>query len=106
MEKDLLCLFSVTALRIGDSTELHLSLFVSVTLMLAASFNTSYFDKRFFFLTYIPCNLIIIKVFSPTDAQLDSLKNNIKFALKLILKSSYMFRCETPSSGNIPSEPC
>jgi hypothetical protein len=27
--------------------------------------------------------LYIIIVFSPTDAQLDSLKNNIKFALKL-----------------------
>jgi len=27
-----------------------------------------------FFFTYIPCILIIIKVFSPTDAQLDSLK--------------------------------
>jgi len=40
------------------------------------------------------CNLIIIKVFSPTDAQLDSLKNNIKFRLKFTSKSSYMFRCE------------
>jgi hypothetical protein len=36
----------------------------------------------------------IIKVFSPTDAQLDSLKNHFKFALKLTLKGSYMFRCE------------
>jgi len=27
------------------------------------------------------------------------LKNNFKFALKLTLKSSYMFRCKTPSSG-------
>jgi cobalamin biosynthesis protein CobD/CbiB len=45
--------------------------------------------------TYLPCKLIIIKVFfSPTDAQLDSLKNNFKFALKLTLKGSYMFRCE------------
>jgi hypothetical protein len=35
--------------------------------------------------------LIIIKVFfSPTDAQLDSLKNNFKFALKLTLKSFSM----------------
>jgi len=60
-----------------------------------------------FFSTYIPCILIIIKVFSPTDGQLDSLKNNFKFALKLTLKRSYMFRCETPSSGSsIPSEPC
>jgi len=47
-----------------------------------------------------------VNVFSPTDAQLDSLKNNIKFALKLTLKSCYMFRCETPSSGSIPSERC
>ena len=37
--------------------------------------------------------------FSPSDAQLDSLKNNFKFALKLTLKSCYMFRCETLSSG-------
>jgi len=48
----------------------------------------------------------VINVFSPTDAKLNSLKNNIKFALKLTLKSSYMFRCETPSSGSIPCEPC
>jgi hypothetical protein len=52
--------------------------------------------------TYIPCILIIIKVFSPTDAQFDSLKNKFKFALKFTLKGSYMFRCEkTPSSGSI-----
>jgi hypothetical protein len=48
----------------------------------------------------------LIKVFSPTDVQLDSLKNNFKFALKLTLKSSYMFRCKTPSSGSTLSEPC
>jgi len=34
------------------------------------------------------------RFFLPTDAQLDSLTNNFKFALKLILKGSYMFRCE------------
>jgi hypothetical protein len=50
----------------------------------------------FFSRTYIPCILIIIKDFSPTDAQLDSLKNNFKFALKFTLKNSYMFRCKTP----------
>jgi hypothetical protein len=44
--------------------------------------------------------------FSPTDAQLDSLKNNFNFALKLTLKSSYMFRCKTPSSGSTLSETC
>jgi hypothetical protein len=37
---------------------------------------------------------LVIKVFSPTNAQFDSLKNNFKFALKLTLKSSYMFRCK------------
>jgi len=26
--------------------------------------------------------------------------------LKLTLKSTYMFRCETPSSGSTLSEPC
>jgi len=35
-----------------------------------------------------------MKVSSPTDARLDSLKNNFKFAFKLTLKGSYMFRCE------------
>jgi hypothetical protein len=37
---------------------------------------------------------LYINFFSPTDAQLDILKNNFKFALKLTLKSSYMFRRE------------
>jgi hypothetical protein len=36
----------------------------------------------------------IIKVFSPTDAKLDNLTNSFNFALKLTLKSSYMFPCE------------
>jgi hypothetical protein len=35
--------------------------------------------------------VISIKVFSPTDGQLDSLKNNFKFALKLTLKASACF---------------
>jgi hypothetical protein len=47
-----------------------------------------------------------IKVFSPTDAQFDSLKDNFKFALKLTLKGSYMFQCKTPSSESTLSEPC
>jgi hypothetical protein len=55
---------------------------------------------------YLKTILNIIKDFSPTGAQLDSLKNNINFALKLTLKSFYMFWCKTPSSGSIPSEPC
>jgi len=61
---------------------------------------TEYYQQliEFFFVIYILCILIIIKVFSPTDTQLDSLKNNFKFALKLTLKSSYMLWCKTPSS--------
>jgi hypothetical protein len=39
-------------------------------------------------------NISKFKVFKPTDAQFDSLKNNFNFALKLTLKSSYMFRRE------------
>ena len=39
-------------------------------------------------------NISKFKVFSPNDVQFDSLKNNFNFALKLTLKSSYMFRCE------------
>jgi len=53
----------------------------------------------------LPC-YIFIKVFSPTDAQLDSLKNNFKFALKLTLKTSYVFRCKTASSGSTLPELC
>ena len=44
--------------------------------------------------------------FSQINAQLDNLKINFKFALKSTLKSSYMFRCETPSLGSTLSEPC
>jgi len=44
--------------------------------------------------TYITNILIIIKIFSPTDSQLDSLKNIFKSALEVTLKSSYMFRYE------------
>jgi len=47
-----------------------------------------------------------VKVFSLTDAQLVSLKTKFKFALKLTLKMSCMFRCKTPSSGSTIFEPC
>jgi len=41
-----------------------------------------------FFLYSSCCKIILsIKIFSSTDAQLDSLKNKFKFALKLTLKS-------------------
>jgi hypothetical protein len=39
----------------------------------------------------MPCILIIIKVLLSTDAQLDSLKINFKFALKLTLKTPTFF---------------
>ena len=56
-------------------------------------------------LSELNCKLSIF--FSPqTDAQLDSLKNNFKFALKWTLKSSYMLRCKAQSSGTALSEPC
>ena len=50
---------------------------------------------------YILCILIIIKILflSPTDAQLNSLKNNIKIYIKLTLKGSYMFRCKHHLQG-------
>ena len=51
MEKHLFCLLSVTARHTGDSAEFNFSLFVCVTLMLAANFNTSYFAR----LTLKPC---------------------------------------------------
>jgi hypothetical protein len=44
----------------------------------------------------------IIKVFSPTDAQLDSLKNKFKFAQK----APICFGAKTPSSGSTLSDPC
>jgi hypothetical protein len=37
---------------------------------------------------------VIIIFFSPTFAHLESLKNNFKFALELMLKGCYMFRYE------------
>jgi hypothetical protein len=66
----------------------------------------SVFQFRHILYSFSPCILISIKVFSPTDSQLDSFKSNFKFALKLTLKSSYMFRCKTPSSGSTLSDPC
>ena len=47
-----------------------------------------------FLRTYVLCILIIITVFSPTEALLDSFQNTFKFALKFTLKGCYMFQCE------------
>jgi hypothetical protein len=51
MEEYLLCLLSLTAARTEDSVQPNVSLFVCVTLTLAANFNTSYFARR----TLKPC---------------------------------------------------
>jgi len=92
----------------GCST--HISIWPGVQIMKLLIMQFSASSYRLYPLTskYIPQHPVlkhpcfVIKVFSPTDAQLDSLKNNCKFALK----SSYMFQCKTPSSGNTLSEPC
>ena len=42
-------------------------------------------DENSIIFTYVPCILINIKVFPSTNAQSDSLKNNINFALKSTL---------------------
>jgi len=48
----------------------------------------------------INTNLLIkVLFFSPTDAQLNSPKNNFKITLKLTLKRSYMFRCKHHLQG-------
>jgi hypothetical protein len=54
------------------------------------SLATSYLFNR----SQTNMQLTLSKFYSPTDAQLDSVKNNFKFALKLTLKGCYMFRCE------------
>jgi hypothetical protein len=41
-------------------------------------------DQNVFF-TYTPFVLTIIQAFSPTDAELDNIKNNLNFALKFKL---------------------
>jgi hypothetical protein len=46
-----------------------------------------FFQRNVIFSTYIPCILILSKLFySPTDAQVNSLKTISKFTLKLTLK--------------------
>jgi len=43
----------------------------------------------------------LIKVFSPTDVHLDSLRNNFKCALRFILKGFYPASC-TMGAGSFP----
>jgi len=55
-----------------------------------------------FFFTFIPCILILSKVFySPTDAQVNFLKNNFKIYIKIGMKTApTCFGAVTPSSGS------
>jgi hypothetical protein len=54
------------------------------------------------FFTYIPCILILSKCFySPTDAQVNCLKNNFKIYIKIEIKTAATcFGAVTPSSGS------
>jgi hypothetical protein len=56
----------------------------------------------FFLFTYIPCILILSKFFySPTDAQVNCLKNNFKIYIKIDIKTApACFGSVTPSSGS------
>jgi len=55
-----------------------------------------------FFFTFVPCILILSKFFySPTDAQLDNIKNNFKIYIKIYIKTApTCFGAVTPSSGS------
>ena len=52
--------------------------------------------------TYIPCILILSKLFySPTDAQVNCLKNKFKIYIKIDIKTAATcFGAVTPSSGS------
>ena len=58
-------------------------------------------DSIFFF-TYIPCILIVSKLFySPTDAQVNCLENNFKIYVKINIKTALTcFGAVTQSSGS------
>ena len=56
----------------------------------------------FLVFTYIPCTLILSKfVYSPTDAQVNCLKNNFKIYIKIDIETApTCFGAVTPSSGS------
>jgi len=58
--------------------------------------------ENHFYFTYIPCILILSKFFySPTDAQVNCLKNNFKIYTKIDIKTApTCFGAVTPSSGS------
>ena len=53
-------------------------------------------------ITFIPCVLILLKfLYSPTDAQVNCLKNNFKIYIKIDIKTApTCFGAVTPSSGS------
>jgi hypothetical protein len=61
-------------------------------------------DDIYIYFTYIPCILLPSKfLYSPTDAQVNCLKNNfkiLKFTLKLTLKQLLHVSVQSPSSGS------
>jgi len=59
-------------------------------------------NKVFPFFTHIPCILILSKfLYSPTDAQVNCLKNYFKIHIKIDIKTSpTCFGAVTPSSGS------
>jgi hypothetical protein len=51
--------------------------------------------------TYIPCILILLKIYSPTDAQVNSLKNDFKIYIKMNIETApTCFGVVTQSSGS------
>jgi hypothetical protein len=59
--------------------------------------------KKFIISTYIPCSILILSKFfnSPTDAQMNFLKNNFKIYIKIYIKTApTRFGAVTPSSGS------
>ena len=99
---------NLSLLQHGERLKTRMMYIVSLTYRLLWTIRSQTAHEIIFFKICPSKNLTkrLSKFVSPTDAQLDSLKSNFKFALKLTLKSSYMFRCKTPSSGSALSEPC
>jgi len=56
---------------------------------------------RLFSPTYMPCTLILSKFFSPTDAQVNCLKNSFKIYIIIDIKTApTCFGAVTPSLGS------
>ena len=66
----------------------------------------SFYDHKIhtnIYFTYIPCSILILSKFfySPTDAQVNCLKNNFNIYIKIDIKTApTCFGAVTPSSGS------